>query len=277
MSKDIYEKSGGDAAWQAWFDLCSVGRVKESDSFMADGLASHIRTAMRGQLERTGYASAEFDGDDPVSFFDSFFLLGSMRSEAKNKKPLKRLLTSKMAGGVPLKEVVCGLLFSPQRGRIRDIVRDWIATVKGWKWRSVLQGDGTRKIVRESATCVEDACEDLRAVCYSFGSHLDAEAFRAVVAEMFVELEYVMGLEKSKIALLLYVTANDESIDNPVVLEVLDVKKSTAYTLRTRCMKEAAEFLAKKDVRTDDVAFASKLMASCRGILGEELIMRLGK
>ncbi len=276
ISKDIYEKSGGDAAWQAWLDLCSVGRVKESDAALAGGLAAHIGAAMRGQLAKTGYDSIEFDGDDPVAFFDSFFLLGSMRSEAQNKKPLKRLLASRLAGGVPLKELVCGVLFSPQRGRIRDIVRDWIATVKGWKWRSVLQEDGTRKLVREGAADVEDVREDSQAVCYSFGSRLDTNTFKTIASDLLPALEVSMDLEKQKIALLLYVTANDVSIDTPVVLETLGMKKSTAYTQRTKCMKTAAEYLANHDVRTDDVAFATRLMASCKNILGEDIVVKLG-
>lgn len=276
-NNDVYERSGGDSAWQAWLDLCSVGRVKESNVSHADGLSAYISAAMKSQLARTGYASEEFDGDDPVSFFDSFFLLGSVRSETKNKKPLKRLLASKMAGGVPLKELVCGVLFSPQRGRIRDIVRDWIATVKGWKWHSILQEDGTRKVVREGASGAEDAREDSRAVCYSFGARLDAESFAVVVKKMMSAMEVAMNLEKKKIALLLYVTANDVSIDTPEVLEVLEMKKSTAYTQRTKCMKVAAEYLASNDVRTDDVAFAVRLMASCKDILGEELTVRLGR
>ena len=277
VRKDIYEKFGGDAAWQAWLNLCSVGRVRESDVTLADGLASYIGAAMRGQLAKTGYASAEFDGDDPVSFFDSFFLLGSMRSEAKNKKPLKRLLAGKVAGGVPLKELVCGVLFSSQCGRVRDIVRDWISTVKGWKWRSVLQEDGTRKIVREGASAADDAREDSRTVCYSFGTRLDVDAFGSMVLELLSALGASMRLEKKKIALLLYVTANDVSIDTPEILEVLEMKKSTAYTQRTKCMKVAAEYLASNDVRTDDVAFAARLMASCKDILGEELTVRLGR
>ena len=83
-------------------------------------------------------------------------------------------------------------------------------------------------------------------------------------------------MEKQKIALLLYVTANDVSIDSPAVLETLGMKKSTAYTQRTTCMNAAAEYLANNDVRTDDVAFASMLMAFCKDVLGEELIMKLG-
>lgn len=275
--KDIYERAGGDTAWQSWLDLCSVEQVRKSNAILADGLAAQIGAAMRGQLTKTGYASPEFEGDDPVSFFDSFFLLGSMRSEAKNRKPLKQLLAGRLAGGVPLKELVCGVLFSPQCGRIRDIVRDWISTVKGWKWHSVLQEDGTRKIIREGAADAEDVREDSLVSYYTFGARLDAEAFSTIVVEMLAALEIEMGLEKAKIALLLYVTAHDISIDNSVVLEMLEVKKSTAYTLRNKCMKASAEYLASKDVRTDDIVFASRLMAYCNDILGEKCVMKLRK
>ena len=39
---DFYEKSGGDAAWTAWFELCSVAGVSKRDAALADGLRRYI-------------------------------------------------------------------------------------------------------------------------------------------------------------------------------------------------------------------------------------------
>lgn len=152
-SKDAYEMSGGDVAWGAWFDICSVAGVRDRDPDLAESLSQHISSEMATTLARSGYASNEFESDDPVSHFDSYFLLGSERNEAKGRKPLKQLYKYRMENeGIPRKELVCGVLFSPQKGKIRDIVRDWIATIKGWRPHSIKQSDGSRKVVWESAS-----------------------------------------------------------------------------------------------------------------------------
>lgn len=173
--------------------------------------------------------------------------------------------------GIPLKELVCGVLFSPQKGKIRDIVRDWIATIKGWRPHSIKQSDGTRKVIWESAS-EKDEIASTRAAEYTFGLRLDADALRIQIANVLSEMETELKLEKANIALLLYVTAQGETLDNPVVLEKLGVGKSRAYTLKDKCMEMMAHKLKKRDVRTDDIMFAKLLMSSCRAILGSDSV-----
>ena len=269
---DKYEMAGGDIAWRAWIDICSVAGVRDRDSDLANGLCQHISSEMVTTLVRSGYASKDFESDDPVSYFDSYFLLGSERNEAKGRKPLKQLYKYRMANeGIPLKELVCGVLFSPGKGKIRDIVRDWIATIKGWRPHTITQSDGTRKVVWESAN-EKDEAASTRAAEYSFGLRLDADVLRVQIADVFSETEKELQLEKSKIALLLYMTAKGKTLDNPVILERLGVGKSRAYTLKDKCMGIMADKLKKKDVRTDDIMFAKLLISSCEAILGSDLI-----
>ena len=270
IGKDAYEMAGGDAAWRAWLDICSVAGVLEQCPDLAEGLRSQISSAMATALVRSGYSSKEFESDDPVAYFDSYFLLGSDRTEAKSRKPLKQLYKFRMDNeGITLKEIVCGVLFSPQRGKIRDIVRDWIATIKGWRPHSIKQCDGTRKVVWESAS-EKNEIATTRAAEYIFGLRLDADALRFQIADVFSEMENELKLEKTKIALLLYMTAQGETLDNPVILEKLGVGKSRAYTLKGKCMEMMAGKLKKRDVRTDDIMFAKLLMSSCRAILGSD-------
>ena len=272
MGKDAYEMAGGDAAWRAWLDICSVAGVQEQCPDLAEGLRSQISSAMATALVRSGYSSKEFESDDPVAYFDSYFLLGSERSEAKGRKPLKMLYKFRMENeDISLKEIICGVLFSPQKGKIRDIVRDWIASVKGWCPHSVTQSDGTRKIVWESAS-EKDEIAVTSVVEYAFGLRLDSGALKIQIEESFSEMESELKLEKAKIALLLYMTAQDLTLDNPVVLEKLGIRKSRAYTLKDECMKTMAEKLEMRDVRTDDIMFATLLISSCKAILGNDFI-----
>lgn len=275
-SIDIYEKSGGDAAWRAWLDYCSVGRVREQDQKLAEGLERHIASAMYAQLERSGYMGGDFENDNPVCHFDTFFMIGSTMKDVERRKPLKQLLKGRMAEGVPLREIVCGMLFSPRKGRIRDIVRDWIAVVKGWKWRTITQPDGTRKVLHEGAGETGTENESL-AVNYAFGSRLDAQYLAKEISDVFSSMKISLGLEKRQVALLLYMTARKITLDNPVALGVLGVKKARAYTMKDECMKKMEAELLKRDVQTDDVSFASKLLAECTILLGKDIVESLAQ
>lgn len=275
MEIDKYAMSGGDTAWNAWLDICSVAGVRERNPDLSAGLVEYIESAMATALARTGFASEEFKRDDPVSFFDSYFLLGSERSEAKGKKPLKQLYKHQLANpGLPLRELVCGILFSPRKGKIKDIVRSWIATVKGWCPHSLTQSDGKRKIVWESASEKELEISE-RTVRYASGLGLDSTALRRQIEEVFLEMENELKLEKAKIALLLYMTAQNKTLDNPAALWILGVGKSRAYMLKDKCMKSMAEKLRKRDIKADDVMFAKLLMSSCRVIIGNDSVRKI--
>ncbi len=272
---DKYEMSGGDAAWNAWLDICSVAGVRKMNPDLSAGLETHIASAMTTVLAQSGFASEEFGRDDPVSFFDSYFLLGSERSEAKGKKPLKQLYKHQLANlGLPLRELVCGILFSPRKGKIKDIVRSWIATVKGWCPHSLTQSDGKRKIVWESASEKELEISE-RTVRYASGLGLDSTALRRQIEEVLLEMENELKLEKAKIALLLYMTAQNKTLGNPAALGILGVGKSRAYMLKDKCMKSMAEKLRKRDINSDDVMFATLLMSTCRAILGNDFIKQI--
>lgn len=272
----MYESSGGDAAWQKWFELCSVGRVKDVDPALALGLKKQIESAMLGQLRSLGLSRDDFDDDDAVSYFDSFFLLESAKKEKSDAKPLKQYYKYRMAlNDRPLKQFVCGTLFSAQCGRIRDIARDWVATVRGWKPHSLTQSDGKRVVVWESAAQKDDVRETGMRVSYRFGSRLDSSELKRYVQEMFDVVSAQLGVEKSTVALLFYVTAQKISVATPLVIEKLGVEKSRAYTLRDKCMDMAEAFFKAKDVATDDIHFARMLLKACETCVGEEMVAKL--
>ena len=75
-----------------------------------------------------------------------------------------------------------------------------------------------------------------------------------------------MKAEKSRVALLLYATAQDVSITEPVVLEGLGVAKSRAYAAREKAM-EMLERELKKVEGADDPLFGRVLLERCEAAL----------
>ena len=122
----------GDSAWREWFALCAVGRCSGE---RGERLRTQVSSAMFAQLARYGFTRKDACGDDPVAAFDAYFKLKGARDE---KKPLKLYFANRIkVEGLRMIDFVCGTLFGAISGRIHDIVIDWIATLKGWKPRSV--------------------------------------------------------------------------------------------------------------------------------------------
>jgi len=140
------DRYAGDDAWTEWFDICSVAGCRPE---FAARLAEQVSSAMYAHLSRAGLSRADALGEDPVSFFDSYFRLKGSRDV---KKPLKSYFRHRIReDGIDMVDFVCGTLFGSGSGRVRDIVLDWIAVLKGWKPRTVSLDDGSRRLVWENA------------------------------------------------------------------------------------------------------------------------------
>lgn len=264
---DIY---AGDDAWREWFDVCFVDGCSA-----AKALREQVASAMYAQLVRFGFARADVDDSDPVLHFDAYFMLTGSRSKPK---PLKLYFRHRMAAeNRPLDEFVCGTLFGSGRGRIHDIVRDWIATVKGWKPRSVRDTEGRRHLVWERAAEVDDTRETIGVVAWRPGAALDRAVLWALSHEMFSAVAKEIKVEKRNIALLCYVTAHDIPITKPEVLAELEVGKSRAYVLKETCMKKIAKYFAEKGITLNDRMAAQTLLAACESALAPETLKKLGK
>ena len=273
---DEYEANGGDLAWGQWLELCSVERVRSIDKTMAQGLAKSISKAMYGQLRNWGFKFEDIGGADGlVHHFDTYFLLDGTQKDKVGKKPLKKLLAYTMeTGGIPLKDVICGRVFSSSCGWIRSIARDWIAVAQGWKPHSIKQNDGTRKVVWERAPETMDQNEepfqnDDRA---SIDDTLDRRVLEKNVLEMINRLAHEIKVEKHIVALLFYVTAQNESLTAPEVLKVLGVGKSRAYQLKDECIMRAEKILKEYKIDVNDVTFAQILVETCEKIVNRDCI-----
>ena len=139
------DRYAGDDAWAEWFEICSVAGCRPA---FASRLREQISSAMYARLARAGIPR-EDAGDDPVAFFDAYFRLKGSREKGK---PLKLYFAHRIKDeGIAMVDFVCGTLFGSGSGRVRDIVLDWIAVIKGWKPRTVAGEDGSRRLVWENA------------------------------------------------------------------------------------------------------------------------------
>ena len=269
MALVINDRYAGDAAWQEWFTICSVAGCGVEN---AAKLRSEVENAMLAQLVRYGFSTADVAGDDPVSFFDGYFKLKGSRSTAK---PLKSYFAHRIAAdGLKMINFVCGTLFGSGSGRIHDIVLDWIATLKGWKPRSLRGADGKRHLEWENAG-PEDIAQLEIAAEADPASTLDADGYRAQAEKLLETLTRKIKAEKPKVALLLYATAQNVPITDAAVLEGLETAKSRAYAIREKTMKTLRREL-KETEGADDPLFVRMLLETCEQNLPEGTLAKIG-
>ena len=170
-----------------------------------------------------------------------------------------------------LRKFVCGTLFSSKVGRIHDIVRDWIASVRGWTPHSLVGEDGCRHLVWERAAEADDVREMPGVYEFNPGAHLDDEVLRGYIGLLLEELSAKIKLEKRKVAFLVYATAKGVPMSSPEVLAELGVKKSRAAKIKEECMEAAENLLKKQEITFNDYGFAECLITTCAAMCGKEL------
>lgn len=267
--KMINDHYAGDAAWQEWFEICSVGGCSAENSV---ALARQVGAAMFAHLARRGVSRDEAGTDDPVAVFDAYFALRGARDKPK---PLKAYYAYRIkAEGLRLVDFVCGTLFGSGAGRVHDIVLDWISSIKGWRPRKIKGPDGRRRIEWENAGPDEIATLEL-AVENDPAALLDLEPMRREINSLIEKISLKIKTEKSHVAALLYVTAQDVSITDATVLEGLGIRKSRAYVVREKAMNEF-----RKEARTiEGVAsplFGRLLLEVCEAAMPRSLRVLIG-
>ncbi len=226
---------------------------------------------MYAALGRAGFSREDAAGDDPVLFFDSYFKLKGSR---ESQKPLKAYFAHRIeAEGLRLVDFVCGTLFGSASGRVRDIVTDWMSVCLGWKPRTVTEADGRRRLAWENAGEDANAADELGATADP-AEFIDEEPIRREVALALERISERIGVEKRRLALLYFATAQDISITEPVVLDTLGIAKSRAYALREKAMKELERELRKSEGRGSPL-FGRIMLEAFEEALGGELRARL--
>ena len=259
MEKGTY---AGDVAWADWFRICSVGRCPEG---VRARLRTEIESAMFARLARFGLSRADVGSDDPVAFVDSYFKLKGSREQGK---PLKLYFASRIrVERLRMIDFVCGTLFGARSGRVHDIVVDWISSLKGWKSRIVRGADGGRRLVWEQTGESETVAET--PVDVDPAAEIDVVPVRREARALLVRIADKTGVEKSQVALLLYVTALDVALTEEIVLRALGVGKSMAYRLKDKVM-DALRKGMKNTEGADDPLFGRLLLEACEAALPAE-------
>lgn len=197
------DKYAGDAAWREWFRICSVDGCPPD---FAAPLREQVTSAMYSRLTRCGVEREETNGEDPVAVFDAFFKLRGSRDQGK---PLKLYFAYRIQiEQMRLSDFVCGTLFGSVSGRIHDIVTDWIASIKGWKPRTLRDENGKRHLVWEGAAENETASLEM-ADDSNPAEFLDVDPLREEIDAALETVSRKIKVEKTKVALLLYAEAQD--------------------------------------------------------------------
>ena len=99
---------------------------------------------------------------------------------------------------------------------------------------------------------------------------MDADAYRIFVEMALERISRKIKLEKQKVALLLYATAQDVPITEAVVLEGLGIGKSRAYAIREKAMKVLRKELEDFDGAAEPL-FVRILLDACEAALPESV------
>ena len=266
---DTPERYAGDAAWQAWFDICSVGGCPDEH---AVALRRQVESTMYSCLAKRGVSREEAGADDPVAVFDAYFKLKGSR---ETKKPLKSYFAYRIkVERLRLVDFVCGTLFGSGAGRVHDIVLDWIASIKGWRPRKVKGPDGRRHIEWENAGHAEIAALEPSAE-NDPAALLDLEPMRREIAALLERISLKIKVEKQDVAALLYATAQDVPLTDAAILEGLGVGKSRAYAMREKTMDEFRKE-AKTMEGADSPLFGRLLLKACESSAPKSLRERTG-
>ena len=247
------DRYAGDDAWTEWFEICSVAGCRPE---FASRLREQISAAMYARLSRAGISREEV-GDDPVAFFDSYFKLRGSREKGK---PLKLYFAHRIKDeGIEMVDFVGGTLFGSGSGRVRDIVLDWIAVIKGWKPRTVAGEDGRRRLVWENAGDADLAAVEQREEPESL-DFLDEEPLRAAAVHVLAAVALRTRLDSATVSLLVYATSHDIALTEPCVLAALETGKSQAYAWKERVVKSLEREL--HGVESADTPLFARLLVS---------------
>lgn len=250
-----YEIYASDAAWEHWFEKCAV---KLCSPIEQGRLRTQIESAFFRELHRyDGVTAKDYGQEDICDIFDQYFYL---HGNADKPKAQKAYFWDRIDPNAPdaLKMLVCGTFFSHSRGRIKDIVRETIPFVKGWRptWKNTPKGkkliwERPQEPVSEDNFCVKEPV-----VYHDAGLALDRR--RSTWRRIAIKLLDFLLLEgenaRHEVAILVYAIVNGVSPSNAELQRLLGVKQVQCYKKMNVMRERMRRHLIENDVMPTDSA-----------------------
>ena len=255
------EMYASDTAWRNWFDKCAVKRCATDEQAR---LRRQIESAFRRELMRhDGVNVSDYADEDICDMFDQHFYL---HGTADNPKALKQYYLDRLDpnNSNALKLIVCGTFFSPRKGRIKDIVRETIPVVKGWRARWKTMPDGKKVLAweRPEETLDEDGLSKHVPVSYNDAFSYLARRENHWQPKADELVDYLSGKIKKgsrEVPIVLYSILNGISAQNQTLQKILGVKQVQCFDRFKKVKSLMWEHLKEKRITRSDTTFVSAL------------------
>ena len=273
------EMYASDETWLHWFEKCAVKRCSLDEQAR---LKRQIESSFRREIVRhDGVEISDFCDEDLCDLFDQHFYL---HGSADNPKALKQYYLDRIDPQNPnsLKMIVCGTFFSPRKGRIKDIVRETIPVVKGWKARWVVGDDGKKKLFWERPEETLDDNEACRhePVCYNDAFTYLARRenhWQPKAAELIDYLCAGFKKRSYEVPIILFAILHGISAQNRVIQDALGIKQVQCYDRFKKLQTMMWQHLKEKRITRADTTFVSALRKEVVSRLTKEQIERFQK
>ena len=242
-----------DDAWRHWFERCAVKLCTADEQRR---LRRQIESAFWREVSRhDGVSAGDYEREDICDLFDQYFFL---HGDVDNPKALKAYFRDRIDPGVSdgMKKLICGTFFSSRCGRIKDIVRESISLVKGWRPRWMNTHDGKKLIwERPYEPLSEDDSRTIEPVCYPTAyAYLDRDC-RIWQRRARQLLDFLCGngeINASEVPILVYAIVNGVSPSNATLQRSLGVRQVQCYKKVNRMKEEMRRYMQNNDIVSTD-------------------------
>ena len=282
--EEIY---ASDEAWKHWFDKCAVKRCTTSEQ---ERLRRQIESAFNKQLcQYHDVTAADYELEDICDLFDIHFY---MHGTGDNPKALKSYYRDRINPNDPegLKKLICGTLLSPRCGRIKDIVRETIPIVKGWKARWETLPDGRKILVWErplnvlsrndddddgyEAQAIESLLPSVSPDAY-VDSDSDIPYWRSQASRMLDFLSGESERRRHEVPILVYAILFGVSPSSTRLQAILGVKQVQCYKKVNKIKEKMRLYFVENEITPADTAIIPALRDAVTRCLGEEVVNQL--
>ena len=271
--RDTYSEVG-HAAWRHWFDRCAIDLCEPDEQSL---MKRYVSSSIRRQLTKYGEMNVEirnFDDESLAHEFDAFMQVGGTM---KNAKPMKKMLAAKFNTGDDnqFKQMICGGIFSKEKGLVKDIARKALCVVGGVGLHTPKVGKKGRAVIVEGS---------YRPVTDKDGNELEPPL--PPVKEKHPEdwpwlargvLMAIGGKTPMEASLLAYAIVNEVSPSNKILQKHLGVGQVQTYKKFNQAMQSILSFMKKRGLTSADTEIIRAIQRESACRLGAVVVRELAK